>query len=79
MPADAVAAHVQGIVILEATIGEDGTVAELKVLRSVHPLLDREALAAVRQWRYEPLTLNGIPVRFLLTVTLSITLTDPTS
>jgi protein TonB len=70
-------AKVQGIVILEAIVGEDGTVTDLKVLRSVHQLLDREALAAVRQWRYEPLTLNGIPVRFVLTVTLSFTLTDP--
>ncbi len=72
-------AHVQGIVILEAIVGEDGTVTDVKVLRSVHTILDREALAAVRQWRYEPLTLNGIPVRFVLTVTLSFSLTDSKS
>ena len=59
------------MVILEAIVDRDGTVAELKVLRSAGVLLDREALLAVRQWRYKPLLLNGIRERFILTVTLS--------
>jgi protein TonB len=67
----AVAAQIEGIVILEAIVDRDGTVAEVKVLRPSNPLLDREALAAVRQWRYSPLTLNGHRERFVLTVTLS--------
>jgi periplasmic protein TonB len=70
----AVRAHVQGLVILEAVVDEQGRVANVTVLRSVHPILDREALAAVRQWRYRPLQLNGIPVTFVLTVTLSFSL-----
>jgi TonB family protein len=61
-------------VILEAIIDRDGTVAEVKVLRSAGVLLDREALIAVRQWRYTPLVLNGIRERFVLTVTLSFNL-----
>lgn len=70
-PPTAVDARLQGIVILEAIIDRDGTVAEVKVLRSAGALLDREALIAVRQWRYSPLVLNGIRERFILTVTLS--------
>ena len=70
-PPVAVAAHLEGIVILEAIVDRDGTVAELKVLRSGGVLLDREALLAVRQWRYKPLLLNGQRERFILTVTLS--------
>jgi outer membrane biosynthesis protein TonB len=31
-------------------------------------------MEAVRQWRYEPLLLNGLPVRFILTVTVSFNL-----
>ena len=62
--------------ILEAVIDEAGVVSDVKVLRSVHPLLDREALLAVRQWRYSPLLLNGIKVPFVLTVTLSFTVQD---
>lgn len=70
-PPVAVDAHLQGIVILEAIVDRDGTVAEVKVLRSAGALLDREALLAVRQWRYSPLVLNGQRERFILTVTLS--------
>jgi TonB family protein len=61
-------------VILEAIVDRDGTVAEVKVLRSASALLDREALIAVRQWRYTPLVLNGQRERFILTVTLSFNL-----
>src|SRR5947208_484661 len=57
-PPIAQTARVQGIVILEATIGVDGRVTDVKVLKSV-PLLDQAALDAVRQWTYTPTTLNG--------------------
>jgi protein TonB len=76
-PPLAVKAHIQGVVILEATVGEDGDVMAVKVLRSANPLLDREAEKAVRQWRYSPVVLNGIPVPFILTVTLSFHLEAP--
>ena len=75
-PPMAVSAHLQGIVILEAIVDEAGTVTEVKVLRSVNPLLDREALAAVRQWRYSPVVLNGRPVPFVLSVSLSFSLQE---
>jgi protein TonB len=70
-PALAVKAHIQGIVILEATVNDNGDVSEVKLLRSANPLLDREAEIALKQWRYSPLVLNGIRVPFVLTVTLS--------
>jgi len=63
-------ARVEGTVILEAIIDEQGGVQSLKVLRSV-PLLDKAATAAVEQWRYSPVMLNGLPVRVILTVTVS--------
>jgi periplasmic protein TonB len=72
-PPIAADAGLQGIVILEALIDRDGTVAEVKILRSAG-LLDKEALIAVRQWRYSPLVLNGERQRFILTVTLSFSL-----
>ena len=43
---------------------------DARVLRS-QPLLDGAALAAVRQWRYTPTLLNGVPVRVLMTVTIN--------
>jgi protein TonB len=70
-PPAAAIARLQGIVLLEALVDRDGTVAEVKVLRSAGSLLDREALIAVRQWRYAPLVLNGHRERFVLTVVIA--------
>ncbi|HEY7159769.1 MAG TPA: TonB family protein [Acidobacteriota bacterium] len=48
-------ARVEGTVILEAIINQNGDVENVKVLRGVHPLLDQAAVNAVRNWRYKPL------------------------
>lgn len=75
-PALAAEARLEGLVLLEAVVGEDGTVESLSVVRHLNLLLDRAAAAAVRQWRYAPLRLNGRPVRFILTVTVSFRLPE---
>jgi TonB family protein len=62
-------ARVSGIVILEAHVGVDGYVKSARILRSI-PLLDDAALTAVKQWRYQPLLLNGAPTEFLVNVTV---------
>jgi periplasmic protein TonB len=72
-PAFAAAARVQGIVILEALVDAQGCVESIRVLRSVHRLLDKAAMDALVQWQYSPLILNGKPVSFLLTVTFNFT------
>ena len=69
----AVSAKVTGMVILEATVNEAGDVTNVTVLRSI-PLLDKAAVDAVKQWRYQPLLLNGVPFPFILTVTLTFSL-----
>jgi protein TonB len=74
-PAIAQAAHLEGIVILEATVGETGRVESVKVLRSVGPL-DAAAVEAVKQWRYSPLRLNDRPTSFVLTVTVQFHLAN---
>jgi periplasmic protein TonB len=66
-------AKVQGTVIIEAVIGPTGDVVDARVLRSI-ALLDAEALAAVRQWKYTPSLLNGVPVPVVMTVTVTFTL-----
>jgi protein TonB len=68
------AAHKEGLVILEATIDEQGNVTETRLLRSI-PLLDEAAVAAVRQWKFSPTLLNGVPVPIVMTVTVNFTLT----
>ena len=72
-PEDAKAAGVQGVVILETTIGPDGVPADVRVLRSV-PGLDGAAVEAVKQWRYDPTWLNGQPVPVIMTMTIDFTL-----
>ena len=75
-PDIAVSARLRGVVILEALVDRDGRVAEVKVLRAAHRLLDDAAITAVRQWRYRPLVLNGLPEQFVLTVVLTFNLQD---
>jgi protein TonB len=69
-PGVAVSAKVSGTVILESTVDEAGMVTDVRVLRSIQ-LLDQAAIKAVKQWRYEPLVLNGIRAPFILVVTLT--------
>jgi protein TonB len=72
-PQIAQTAKVQGVVIIEATIGKDGSVKDAKILRSV-ALLDQAAIDAVKQWKFTPTLLNGVPVEVLMTVTVNFTL-----
>jgi protein TonB len=72
-PQIAQSARVQGVVIIEATIGADGRVKDARVLRSI-PLLDQAALDAVKQWVFTPTLLNGVPVPVIMTVTVNFTL-----
>jgi periplasmic protein TonB len=72
-PAIAQLVKVQGIVIVEATIGPTGKVQDAKVLRS-HPLLKSAALDAVRHWEFTPTLLNGNPVPVVMTVTVEFRL-----
>jgi len=66
-------ARVQGIVILEAIISETGDVRDVRVLKGV-PLLNQAAIDAVREWRFTPTLLNGVPVPVVFTVTVQFRL-----
>ncbi|MBI2816689.1 MAG: TonB family protein [Acidobacteria bacterium] len=66
-------ARIQGTVKLEAVISKDGRIENLTVV-SGHPLLIQAALEAVKQWRYQPTLLNGVPVEVVTTVDVNFTL-----
>jgi protein TonB len=66
-------ARISGTVKLEAVIATDGSVQALKVTGG-HPLLAPAAVEAVRQWRYQPTTLNGDPVEVTLVIDVHFTL-----
>lgn len=72
-PPVAQSAQVRGVVIVEAVIDADGKIAASRVLRSI-PLLDEAALAAVNQWEFEPVLMNGVPSPVMMTVTVNFAL-----
>jgi TonB family protein len=63
-------ARISGIVIVQTAITENGTVEDVRLLRSVAPEMDMAAMDAVRQWTFQPGTINGkpAPVLFVLTI-----------
>jgi TonB family protein len=74
--ADAMRAKVQGVVELEAVVLPDGSVGEVRIVRSLDAVfgLDQEAIKAVKLWRFVPGTRLGQPVAVLVGVELSFTL-----
>jgi len=67
------AARVQGSVVLQAVIGKDGNIQNLKLV-SGHPMLAPAAIEAVKQWKYKPYFLNGEPVEVDTQITVNFTL-----
>ena len=66
-PDEALKSRITGTVRLHIILEKDGTVKQVEVV-SGHPLLVQAAVDAVRQWRYQPTTLNGEPVEVDTTV-----------
>jgi TonB family protein len=73
---EAMRAKVQGTVLLQCTVLPDGSVTDIRVLRSLDPVfgLDQEAIKAARQWRFSPGTRLGEPVKVEITIELSFSL-----
>jgi TonB family protein len=61
-PAEAIRQNIEGEVVLYAIIRANGSVDSIQVVRHLDPLLDREAVAALAQWKFRPATRNGKPV-----------------
>jgi protein TonB len=72
-PALARSARIQGAVVLQAVIGKDGSIQNLKMI-SGHPMLAPAAIEAVKQWKYKPYFLNGEPVEVDTQITVNFTL-----
>jgi periplasmic protein TonB len=66
-------ARIQGAVVLQASIGKDGAVQNLRAV-SGHPMLTPAAIEAVKQWKYRPYFLNGEAVEVDTTITVNFTL-----
>lgn len=69
-------ARIQGVVIVQVIIDEEGNVTSAKILKGLPMGLDQTALEAVEQWRFEPAKLHGKPVSVYYNLTLNFTLSD---
>lgn len=72
----AMTARLAGSVIVQCVVMPDGSVGDVRIIRSLDPRygLDEEAVKAARQWRFRPGTLNGEPVPVRITIELSFSI-----
>jgi TonB family protein len=72
-PEDAERQRIEGVVKLHAIIARDGSIQDIDQM-SGPPLLVAAAASAVRQWRYQPTSLDGQPVEATESVTVTFRL-----
>jgi TonB family protein len=68
-PVEALSQKLHGPVVLQATIGRDGSVEDLKIIRGYF-VLGKAAIAAVKQWQFKPYSLNGHAARTQTVITV---------
>ncbi len=73
---EAMRSKIQGVVTLEALVGPDGSVKDVRVVKSLDRAtgLDDEAMKTARLWRFRPATYQGQPVAFLVIIEMTFTL-----
>lgn len=71
---------IQGRVVLLILINKDGSVTDIKVAKSVHPLLDAEAVRVASSMpRWQPATKDGQPVRIRYSLPITFSLNNATT
>jgi TonB family protein len=71
------AAGREAVVKIDAVIGKDGSVSFARVLNAdIHPDFAIAAVDAVRQWKFSPTLLNGVPVDVAMVVSVAFNLGD---
>jgi TonB family protein len=68
-PPDARAQHIEGAVVLDVQIGEEGKVQDIAIVEGNSELAEA-AVEAVRQWKYRPYSVNGHPVEMQARITV---------
>ncbi len=73
-PEEAKKQNIQGKVVLDVTVDEQGKVNAIKTIKTANPSLAETATKAIKQWEYAPLLLDGKPKAFIVTVTINFAL-----
>jgi TonB family protein len=58
--------------LVEVAIDEQGRVTGISVRTSIHPMYDAILMSAARSWRYQPATVDGVPVKFRKLVQINV-------
>jgi TonB family protein len=72
--AEAMRARVEGLVEVEAIVLTDGSVGDVRIIRSLNAGLDRNAVLAVHHWKFRPATVNGQAVPVIVAIELTFCL-----
>jgi TonB family protein len=72
--------HATGRVLVNFVINTDGSIDEVKILRSVHPVLNEEAMRVIKEMpKWQPGMKDGkvVRVRFTMPITFSLNMNPP--
>ena len=77
-PKEAVKANIEGRVMVSFVVEKDGSISNVEVRRSIHELLDKEALRVVSAMpKWKPGMRNGQPVRARFNIPISFKIPKP--
>jgi TonB family protein len=68
----AIASQIRDRGVVEVVIDELGRVSFVAIRSSLHPMYDNLVLTAAREWRYQPATFGGAPVKFRKLIQVSL-------
>ena len=76
-PREALIEGIEGYVVVEVTIGADGSVKDVHVIQAEPKrMFDRNVIRAVLKWKFKPRIINGVPVERKAIQMLEFTLDD---
>lgn len=67
---------IEGDVVLEVIVTRAGSVGDVRVVRGLGAGLDQSAIAAVKQWRFDPARRQGAPVDVVVEVSVEFRMRD---
>jgi len=67
-----ISAQARGRGLLEVVIDEQGRVVNITLRLAIHPMYDPQLMAAAKEWRYKPATVDGTPVKFRKMIQVSV-------
>jgi outer membrane biosynthesis protein TonB len=70
-PASAQVQHLRGMVYFCAEIAADGSISRLGMIEASNPIFTRSAQDAVKQWKFQPFVLDGVPAKVITTISVS--------